>query len=508
MKYQNPVISGFNPDPSICRVGEDYYLVTSSFEYFPGLPIYHSRDLVNWKQINNCIQRPEEFPLSHVKDSGGVWAPTIRFYGGRFYVTATLEQYGNFIVSAREPAGEWSAPVWVPVGGIDPSLFFEEGKAYYCTNYSLHPGREEITLEEIEIQTGELLTEPEAIWSGIGGGFLEAPHIYHIGEWYYLLTAEGGTNYNHMITVARSRSIRGPYESCPFNPILTNVHDTSKEVQCAGHGDLFQDHNGNWWMIHLAIRLCRRTMTNLGRETFLTPVTWKEDWPVVAGGSFGEPVVFRKAELNPEGPLWAAKQEKPEWKLDLTCQKWEPEIVHLRTPVVDNYIRKPEGLFIKPTTVKIESQSNPSVLLLRQRDFDCEMQTRFHFHTCREGDEAGIVVMLSSLFHYRMFLKRVEDRDYLMLEKCAEDMRQQVFCQEVRLEDDTDIRMEVRADKEKYSFYFSVGDTPYEYAGSGSTRFLCVEIAGKCFTGTVMGLYTCCEQETEAVLQVREWRMQ
>ena len=302
MKYQNPVISGFNPDPSICRVGEDYYLVTSSFEYFPGLPLYHSRDLVNWKQINNCLQRPEEFPLSHVKDSGGVWAPTIRFYGGRFYVTATLEQYGNFIVSAKEPAGEWSAPVWVPVGGIDPSLFFEEGKAYYCTNYSLHPGREEITLEEIEIQTGELLTEPE--------------------------------------------------------------------------------------------------------------------------------------------------------------------------------------------------------------DFDCEMQTRFHFHTCREGDEAGIVVMLSSLFHYRMFLKRVEGRDYLMLEKCAEDIRQQVFCQEVRLEDDTDIRMEVRADKEKYSFYFSVENASYEYAGSGSTRFLCVEIAGKCFTGTVMGLYTCCEQETEAVLQVREWRMQ
>ena len=130
MKYSNPIIKGFNPDPSVCRAGEDYYLVNSSFEYFPGIPIYHSKDLVNWKQIGNCAQLAEDFPLLHVKDSGGIWAPTIRYHEGTFYVTATLEQYGNFIVSATNPAGEWSKPVWVNVGGIDPSILFDEQRAF------------------------------------------------------------------------------------------------------------------------------------------------------------------------------------------------------------------------------------------------------------------------------------------------------------------------------------------------------------------------------------------
>ena len=161
MKYQNPIIRGFNPDPSICRVGEDYYLVTSSFEYFPGIPVYHSRDLVNWEQIGNCIQSPEDFPFQKVADSGGVWAPTIRYEDGMFYVTATFDAYGNFIVHTENPRGTWSKPVWVKVGGIDPSLYFENGRAYYCTNQSLHPGQEEISLYEIDLEKGTVIA---GIW--------------------------------------------------------------------------------------------------------------------------------------------------------------------------------------------------------------------------------------------------------------------------------------------------------------------------------------------------------
>ena len=193
MKYQNPIIPGFNPDPSICRVGEDYYLVTSSFEYFPGIPIYHSKDLVNWEQLSNCLSNSGDFPFSRAADSGGVWAPTIRYEAGRFFVTATFDSCGNFLVTASNPAGPWSAPVWIGVGGIDPSLFFEDGRAYYCTNQSQHPGQEEITLWEINVDNGTVIGEGRTLWTGIGGGHLEAPHIYHIGEYYYLLTAEGGT---------------------------------------------------------------------------------------------------------------------------------------------------------------------------------------------------------------------------------------------------------------------------------------------------------------------------
>lgn len=527
MRYQNPIIRGFNPDPSICRVGEDYYLVTSSFEYFPGLPIYHSTDLVNWKQIGNCLQRSEEFPLHHVKDSGGIWAPTIRYHEGVFYVTATLEQYGNFIVSTENPAGEWSAPIWIEVGGIDPSLLFEEGKVYYCTNHREHPEQEEITLEEIDIVTGKLLTEPKAIWSGIGGGFLEAPHVYHIGEWYYIVAAEGGTNFNHMVTVGRSKSIWGPYENCPWNPILTNVHDTSKNVQCAGHGDLMQDHNGNWWMVHLGTRLCRRTMSNLGRETFLTPVVWKEDWPFVEND--------RKAALACEGPLWGTQSERVEWKADFTKQEWESEIMFLRNPVMANYKRGTEGLQIKPSSVKLSDCANPSLIVRRPFDFDCEMETEFTFAPKQDGDEAGVVVHLASDFHVELCIRREKGENHLVLRRNAEDMVQVAYREKLAESEsqynvekngnaemavtETGMKccMKVKSDKEKYSFYFCIrgeamqGESAkkdtWQLIGTASTRFLCCEMAGKCFTGTVWGLYTTCEQETDAEMQVDNWRM-
>lgn len=500
MQYHNPIIKGFNPDPSICRVGEDYYLVTSSFEYFPGLPIYHSRDLVNWKQVGNCLQRAEEFPLNHVKDSGGIWAPTIRYHEGVFYVTATLEQYGNFIVKAENPVGEWSAPVWVKVDGIDPSLFFEYGKVYYCTNHREHPEIEEITLEEVDIITGALLTEPKAIWSGIGGGFLEAPHVYHIGDWYYILTAEGGTNFNHMVTIGRSKSIWGPYEACPWNPVLTNVHDTGKDVQCAGHGDLFQDHRGNWWMVHLGTRLCRRTMTNLGRETFLTPVEWEQEWPVVKNN--------KKAALVCEGSLWEEqKQSSPGWQTNFKNAQWEPEIIFLRSPIMENYERGNGELKIKPSTVTLADCANPSFVARRPFDFDCGMETEFTFVPKQDGDEAGVVVMLSSDFHVELFVRREGDGNYLMMQKKAEDMQQLVCKEKIGGLTAKKLHMKIKSDKEKYSFYFALGEGPLQLIGTGSTRFLCCELAGKCFTGTVWGMYTTCQQETDAEMVIDSWRM-
>lgn len=499
MQYENPIIRGFNPDPSICRVGEDYYLVTSSFEYFPGLPIYHSKDLVNWKQIGNCLQRSEEFPLNHVKDSGGIWAPTIRYHEGIFYVTATLEQYGNFVVSTDNPTGKWSAPIWIAVGGIDPSILFDGGKVYYCTNHREHSEKEEITLEEIDIATGELLTHPKAIWTGIGGGFLEAPHVYHVGEWYYIVAAEGGTNFNHMITVARSREIWGPYESCPWNPVLTNVHDTSKEVQCAGHGDLLEDHNGNWWMVHLGIRLCRRTMSNLGRETFLTPVVWKNDWPVVQND--------KKAALFCEGPLWGTQETYKTWSADFSKAELEPEMIFLRNPVKENYQLQNGQLLMKPSLVKLSDAANPSFVARRPLDFECEMNVQLRFVPEQDGDEAGVAVMLSAEFHVELFVRKEKGENYLMLQKRAEDMIQLAYKEKIGEADSGQMHMRIKSDKEKYTFYFGSGKEGLEEIGTGSTRFLCCEMAGKCFTGTVWGIYTACQQKTGAEVSIREWSM-
>lgn len=322
-------------------MGEDYYLVVSSFEYFPGLPIYHSRDLVSWRQIGNCLQRAEEFPLLEVGDSGSVWAPTIRWHEGVFYVTATLEKFGNFIVTASDPAGTWSSPVWLKeIGGIDPSIYFEDGRAYYCTNEAL-TSPEAISLEEIDVTTGRIIGQRKEIWSGTGAHFLEAPHVYRIGSWYYLMVAEGGTFFTHMETIARSASLWGPYESCPHDPILTNMCDPSWQVQCAGHADLVEDTQGNWWAVHLGTRLARRTMTHLGRETFLTPVTWVDGWPVCGQD--------RKTKLLSEGPLTAPQQPAQPFIADMTRTDWEPEWIFLHRPDMANFRRVPGAMLLTPT---------------------------------------------------------------------------------------------------------------------------------------------------------------
>ena len=493
MRYENPILRGFHPDPSICRVGEDYYLVVSSFEYFPGLPIYHSRDLVNWTQIGNCLQRAEDFPLLSVGDSGGVWAPTIRWHEGKFYVTATLEKYGNFIVTAADPAGGWSSPVWLPeVGGIDPSLYFEDGHAWYCTNDRLDPAQETITLEEVDVQTGRIIGKRYALWSGIGGHFIEAPHIYRVGGWYYLLTAEGGTFYTHMVTVARSRSITGPYESCPRNPVLTNIGDTSWQVQCAGHGDLMEDAQGNWWMVHLGTRLARRTMTHLGRETFLTPVVWEDGWPRCG--------ISGKAALICDGPLTAPQQPAQPFAADMSRTDWEPEWIFLRRPDRAKHQRVPGAMLLTPSTQTL-CEPLPTFAALRPLDFDCTVEATFTFDPEHPGDEAGLAVRLDHRFHVTCTAGHGR---VLTLTQQMDDVRH-VIARATLPEGAVSLRM--KASREAYVFEYADENGVYRLLGEANTRFLAVEIAGKCFTGTVIGLYAACKEATGAQMRVTAFTM-
>lgn len=486
MQYENPILPGFHPDPSICRVGGDYYLVVSSFEYFPGLPIYHSRDLVNWTHIGNCLQRAEEFPLLPVGDSGGVWAPTIRWHEGKFYVTATLEGYGNFIVTAENPAGEWSSPVWLKeIGGIDPSLLFEDGRCYYCTNERL-TSLEAISLEEIDPATGLIIGERREIWSGTGAHFLEAPHVYHIGDWYYLLVAEGGTFFNHMVSIARSRSLWGPYESCPHNPILTNMCDPSWQAQCTGHADLFEDAQGNWWAVHLGIRLARRTMTHLGRETFLTPVKWVDGWPVCGRD--------RKAVLLKDGPLTAPQQPMPPFTADMTRTAWEPEWIFLRQPDMTRHRRIPGAMELLPSTVTMQEKT-PVFAAIRPAGFDCTTDVRFTFDAQHPGDEAGLAVRLDSSFYITCLLGA---QGRLTLTLHAEDVHHQV-AQAVLPPGELHLRL--IASKEQ--FVFSYGqDGAFVQLGQVSTRFLATEFHGRCFTGTVIGLHAVCTEPSSAIMRV------
>jgi beta-xylosidase len=274
--YANPVIGGFFPDPSVCRVGEDYYLVCSSFEYFPGVPIFHSRDLIHWQQVGNVLDRPEQLRMPpEIRASHGIWAPTLRHHDGRFYMITTLSDGGgHFVVSSERPEGPWSDPVWIDLPGVDPDLAWDEDGTCWCTVAGAHVAR-------IDLATGKVLEGPLPAWPGTGLQAPEAPHLYRIGEWWYLLLAEGGTARGHCVTVARARSPRGPYEAAPANPILTH-RSTDRPIQSTGHGDLVQAADGSWWMVLLGTRPRGATPAFhvLGRETFLIPVEWADGWPV------------------------------------------------------------------------------------------------------------------------------------------------------------------------------------------------------------------------------------
>ncbi|MDX3410573.1 glycoside hydrolase family 43 protein, partial [Streptomyces sp. ME02-6977A] len=287
--YDNPVISGFHPDPSVCRVGDDYYLVCSSFEYFPGLPLFHSKDLVHWEQIGNVLDRPGQLPLPvpGAKASGGLYAPTIRHHDGRYWVINTnIDGGGNFVVSARRPEGPWRDPVWIDLPGIDPDLAWEEDGTCWCAFSGPEGG---INMARIDPVEGTVLEQPFVTWSGSGLKYPEAPHLYRIGDWWYLLIAEGGTERGHSVSVARSRSPRGPWQGAPSNPLLSHS-GTPRPIQNTGHADLVEAPDGSWWMVLLGVRPRGFTpdVHVLGRETFLTPVEWDADgWPLLPAHELG-----------------------------------------------------------------------------------------------------------------------------------------------------------------------------------------------------------------------------
>ena len=305
--YRNPLLRGFHPDPSIVRVGEDYFLVNSSFVFFPGLPIYHSRDLVHWTLVGHAADDLKQSGLAGLPGGYGYWAPDISFFNGRFWVVATLRRDTvpyrlQMITSAENPAGPWSEPKFLPLDGIDPSLFADtDGRRYILLN----PGA---ILAEIDPE-GNLISEPEMIYFGSARIKPEGPHLLRKDGWYYLFLAEGGTGPDHMETVMRSRTLRGPYEACPFNPILSRKNPFSP-VGRSGHGKLVSTPDGRWYMVYL----CGRTVegrTVMGRETALDPVTWTADgWPIVNG--LKGPSCLQKLPF-PEAALPPNREATPDW---------------------------------------------------------------------------------------------------------------------------------------------------------------------------------------------------
>lgn len=286
-----PIVSGFHPDPTICRVGDTYYLANSSFEYSPGVPIHASNDLVTWRLIGNALDRPSQLRPSIGARDTGIYAPTLRHHAGRFWLATTdvSRPYdGQLILSAENPEGPWTDPVFIPgCIGIDPDLVWDETGIAHLSWKSFHPDLSGIASVPLSLETGELLDEPRLLWAGTGLPHTEGPHVYRVGHWWYLLVAEGGTERGHVACIARSENLHGPYEPAPGNPILTH-RSTDNPVQSTGHGDLVQLSDGSWAMAHLGTRP-RGTSPGFhvnGRETFIVGIDWVEGWPVVVDDRF------------------------------------------------------------------------------------------------------------------------------------------------------------------------------------------------------------------------------
>ena len=349
-------------------------------------------------------------------------------------------------------------------------------------------------MQEVDVATGRIIGRRHALWSGTGAHFLEAPHVYRIGSWYYLLVAEGGTFATHRATIARSRSLFGPYEGCPHNPILTNMCDTTWQALCTGHGDLFDDGQGNWWMVHLGTRLARRTMTHLGRETFLTPVHWEDGWPRC--GREG------RARIQEEGPLTAPQQPLAAFEADMRRVSWEPEWIFLRRPDMTRHRRVPGAMLLTPSARTLRDP-DPTFAAVRPLDFDCEVRTAFTFRPRCPGEEAGLAVRLDSNFHITCTVTADEGGRAAVLAMQLEDMRHVIAHQPIP---DGEVELRMAADREKYVFTCRVGGETFRI-GQASTRFVATELAGRCFTGTVIGLYAASPAEQPETMTVSRFGM-
>lgn len=417
MKVTNPILPGYYPDPSICAVGEDFYLVNSTFTYFPGVPIFHSKDLKNWTQIGNVLTRKSQVSLDDQWHSGGIFAPSIRYHDGTFYmITTNVGGGGNFYVTATDPAGPWSEPYFLEgADGIDPTLFFDEdGKAYYVgqranSNGEAYWGDCEIWIQELDLKAGILLGNSRVLWRGSmnPSNWVEGPHLYRIGDYYYVMIAEGGTGFEHSVTIARSKELFGEYESCPRNPIVTHRHlGKNYPIINTGHGDLVQDKNGEWYMVLLASRP-KQGYCNMGRETFLAKVEWDDGWPVVNPG-LG--IITDEIEV----PLEEQEQTYHNHCYHFYEETWDPHFVFLHNPDEAAYEILPEQGILRMHARKetIDDLVSSTYVGVRQQHHRFQASTRL---TCNivEGEEAGMAIVQSNEYYLTATVVKEDNKTYM-----------------------------------------------------------------------------------------------
>lgn len=417
VKANNPILQGFYPDPSICRVGKDFYIATSSFVYAPGVPIFHSRDLAHWEQIGNILDREEQLVVDDAEISDGIYAPTIRYHKGTYYMITTNVTYGgNFVVTAQNPKGPWSKPYYLgdDAPGIDPSLFFDDDDRCYYVGTRPNPegvrynGDWEIWVQELDLDTMKLVGPSMAIWKGAVKDVIwpEGPHIYKKDGYYYLLHAEGGTGPEHSISVARSKELFQWFEGCKRNPIFSH-RNLGKDypIIYAGHGDLVDDEEGNWYIVMLASRPCQKHCS-MGRETFLAKVTWEDGWPVInpGVGKLTDEVEIPLEEFR--FPTEISGQDHFEF-----CSEYLDERflgISKRNKRIYSLTERKGYLRLYTCPETLESVGNSAYIGIRQKSYDFIVSTGIEFLPQNEKEAAGLVLYQNHKNHLRMEIVKEE----------------------------------------------------------------------------------------------------
>lgn len=474
----NPILAGFNPDPSIVRVGDDYYIATSTFEWFPGMQIHHSRDLVHWRLLTRPLTRASQLNMLGNGDSCGVWAPCLSYADGLFWLIytdvkrygrttvggasgASLRDFHNFLVTSPRIEGEWSDPVYLNSSGFDPSLFHDDDGRKYFVNmlWDHRPGNNRfagIILQEYSAQKRKLVGERINIFKGTSLGFTEAPHLYKRNGWYYLLTAEGGTGWGHAVTMARARKIGGPYELHPDTYILSARHRPDVELQRAGHADLVETQNGETYLVYLCGRpLANRGRCTLGRETAIQKMVWgKDDWLRTLDEQGIPTIVTPAPQLTSYTfPPTPAREDFDSPQLPIDFQ-W------LRTPWPEDLFSLTERrgylrLFGRET---IGSLFRQSLVARRQQSHCFSAATVVEFEPGHFQQMAGLVCYYnSSKFHYFYISHDENLGKHLRVMSCLPDSPQaDTFTPLIAISAGKPVHLRVEIDFERLHFAYRV----------------------------------------------------
>jgi xylan 1,4-beta-xylosidase len=489
--YKNPIITGTHPDPSILRVGEDYYMVNSSFIFFPCIPISHSKDLINWHIVGHAIAKPEYAHLDELEGGRGYWAPDISYYEGRFYITATYRLNDNgtvyrkqMITSSDKPEGPYCEPVFLDEDGIDPSLFTDEdGRRYMILNRGAR-------IFELDKEAKNIISKPQLLWYGDNKRAPEGSHLLKKDGYYYLFVAEGGTGIGHRISVARSKTLMGPYESCPYNPILRQL-DEEAAIQRAGHGKPVQTQNGEWYIVYLCGRMVDGKYSILGRETAMDPITWTADnWPIINN-------------LNGPSPL----QKKPKlpkhiWE-DTAIDDFNGDRLGLdwmfsRAPKENSYYIEDSCLHLKGDVLDMNDTKCRSIVVRRQKDFTFTAECKIYLANMYQGQNIGMTCYYDENTYLKFGVFGEENGYFINVEEWIDDKYYKQ--NKISISNVEEIELKIETKYLERTFYYRSGNKEWiKVAQLSNVYYLCDEglKKGKRFTGAMIGMYAYAGKQPE-----------